>query len=101
MLHGDVGMIVGDAEIVDAHDVRMIETGDDLVFLNEAVEAHEPLGDVRHLAEHLEDHHGSRALALRQIDLAHAAGPDLADAAMAANRERAELVHLVEVRARA
>ena len=92
MLHGDIGVIVGDAEIVDAHDVRMIEAGDDLVFLNEAVEAHEPLGDVRHLAEHLEHHHRAGALALGQIDLAHAAGADLADAAVAANGERAELV---------
>ena len=33
MLHGDVCMIVGDTEVIDAHDVRMIETGDDLVFL--------------------------------------------------------------------
>ena len=31
-------MIVGDPELVDAHDIGMIDLPDDLVFLQEAIE---------------------------------------------------------------
>ena len=101
MLHRDVGVIVRDAEIVDAHDVRMIEAGDDLVFLQEAVEPDDALRHVGYLAEHLKHHQRPGALALRQIDLAHPAGADLPDAAVAADGHGAELVELIEIRLRA
>ena len=40
VFHRDVGMIVGDAEIEDAHDVRMTHLRDQLVLLQEARELH-------------------------------------------------------------
>ena len=90
MLHGDIGVIVGDAEIVDAHDVRMIEPCDDLVFLQEAVEADDALRHVGDLAETLSTTSVAGPLALGEIDLAHAAAADQADAAVPADGHRAE-----------
>ena len=92
MLHGDVRMIVRDAQIVDLHDVLVFQAGDDLIFLQESIEADEALGDIRHLAEHLEDHESPRPLALGKIDLAHAAAADLTNAAVAPDDHRTESI---------
>ena len=91
VLHRDVGMIVRDTQIVDAHDVLVLQAGDDFVFLQESIEADEALGHVRHLAEDLEHHESPGAFALGKIDLAHAAAADLANAAMAADDHRCRI----------
>ncbi len=101
MFHGDVGMIVGNAEIVNSHDILVLETRDDFIFLQEAVEADDALGDVRHLIEHLEHHDRARTLALGEIDRAHAAAADLPNAAMAADHHGSEAIALFEIRMRA
>src|ERR1700733_14545204 len=98
MLHSDVGMIVGDAEIVNAYDVLMLQAGDDFILLQEAVETDVALGDVRHLIEHLEHHERACALALGEIDLAHAAAADLANASMTTDHHGAEAIALLEIR---
>src|ERR1700721_874880 len=43
MLHGDISMIVGNAKIIDAHDVLVIQARNDFIFLQESVEADETL----------------------------------------------------------
>ncbi len=101
MFHGDVGMIVGDAEIINAHDILMLQAGDDFILLQETVEADDALGDVRHLIEHLEHHDGAGALAFREIDRAHAAAAYLPNAAMAADHHGSEAIALFEIRLRA
>ena len=53
MLHRDIGVIVRDAEIVNAHDVRVIQARDDFVFLQEAIEADDALRYIGNLAETL------------------------------------------------
>src|ERR1700728_4233894 len=101
MLHRDVVMVVGDAEIVDAYDVLMLQPGDDLILLQETVETDVALGDVRHLTEHFEHHERASALALGEIDPAHAAAADLADASMTTDHHGAEAIALFEIRMRA
>src|SRR5882757_429639 len=98
MLHGDIGMIVRDSQIVDAHDILMLQARDDFIFLQKSIETDETFGHVRYLAEYLEHHQRARALALRKIDLAHSPAAHLPDAAMAANHDRAEAVPLPEIR---
>ena len=38
ILHRDVGVIVGDAEVEDAHDIRVLDARDDLVLLEKTIE---------------------------------------------------------------
>jgi hypothetical protein len=97
MLHGDVGVIVGDAEIVNSHDILVLQAGNDFIFLQEAIEAHDALGNVGHLIEHLEHDQRAGALALGEINGAHAAAADLPDAAMAADHHGPEAVALFEI----
>src|ERR1700737_3145127 len=101
MFHGDVGMIVGNSEIVNSHDILMLEARDDFIFLQEAVEADDALGDVRYLIEHLEHHDRAGTLALGEIDRTHAAAADLPDAAMTADHHGSEAITLFEIRMRA
>src|SRR5271170_2514247 len=97
VLHGDVGVIVSDAQIVDLHDVFMLQARDDFVFLQESIEADEALGNVRHLTEDLEHHQSPGAFALGQIDLAHAAAADLPNAPVPADHHRTEAIATIVV----
>src|ERR1700681_4475681 len=98
MLHGDAGMIVGDAEIVNSDDILMLQSGDDLIFLQESVEADDALRNIRHLIEHLEHHDRAGALAFGEEDRAHAAAAHLPNAAMAADHHESEAIALFEIR---
>src|ERR1700676_422643 len=98
MLHRDIGVVIGDPQIVNAHDVLMLETRNDLVFLEEPVEPDESFGHVGDLAENLEDDQRPGAFALREVDLAHAAAAYLLDAAVTSDDDRAEPVALREIR---
>src|SRR5208282_629160 len=91
-LHGDVRVVVRDPQIVDADDVPVFQARDDLVFLQETIEADDALGNVGYLAEYFEHHECAGALALRQVDLAHAAAADLFDASMSADDHGAESI---------
>ncbi len=98
MLHRDISMIVGNAKIINAHDVLVIQARDDFIFLQESIEADETLRHVGNLAEHFQHHQRSRAFALGKIDLAHAAAADLPDASMAADDHGAEAITILVVR---
>ena len=84
-------MIVGDAEIEDAHHVRMAHFRDQLVLLQEARELRVLVARGRRVAQHLEHDHFAGPLALREIHRRGAADRQLAHEAMAANRHRPEL----------
>ena len=76
ILHRDVGMVVGEALVVDAHHVRMLDARQQRVFLDEArqVLARPLAAGVQHL-----QHHGQAVLlAHGQVYLRHAARADLA-----------------------
>ena len=93
ILHGDVGVVVGHAQVVDAHDVRVGDPGDDLVFLEEAIEGVVLLvGPVRHLPENLEDDQPADLLAFRQIDRRQRRTGQGADAARTLDDGRPEPV---------
>src|ERR1035438_2977793 len=94
MLHGDIRMIIGDTQIVNAHDVPMLQTCDDFIFLQESIETDDAFGHVGNLAEYLEHHQRARALAFSEIDLAHPTAANLSDVPMAADADGAEAVPL-------
>ena len=83
VFHRDVGVIVGNAEIEDAHHVRMADLRDQLVFLQEARELHVLVARLRRIAQYLEHDHLTGALALGQIHHRSAADRELAHEAMA------------------
>ena len=57
VFHGDVCVIVRHTQVVDLHDVGMIDLGDHLVFLQETIERRDTLViHVRNLAQHLQHH---------------------------------------------
>ena len=83
VFHRDISMIVGDAEIEDAHHVRMTHLRDQFVFLQEAGELRVLVARGRRVAQHLEHDHLAGPLALRQIHHRGAADRQLAHEAMA------------------
>src|SRR5450755_351355 len=92
MLHGDVRMIIGDTQIVNAHDVAMLQTCDDFIFLKESIEPDDTFGHVGDLAEYLEHHQSARTLAFSEVDLAHTTAANLPDVPMATDHDGAEAV---------
>src|SRR5690606_35713890 len=95
VLHRDEGMVVGDAEIENAHHVRMADLRDELVFLQEAHEM-QLVGSVRIIGKHLEHDHLARALAFRQVHHRVATCGKLAHETMAQDRDRTKARCLVE-----
>ncbi len=90
VLHRDEGMVVGDAEVVHARDVRVLDRRRDLVFAQEAVEVAHARALVRRLVQHLERDLGAGALALGEVHARHRALGELADVAEAADGGVAE-----------
>ena len=78
VLHRDVGVIVGDAEVENAHDVGVAHARDDLVFLQEPVEQ-APAADVGNVAQHLERDPLATVFGLGEIDGRQVARIELRD----------------------
>src|ERR1019366_386020 len=98
MLHGDICMIIGDAQIVNAHDVAMLQACDDFIFLQESIETDDTFGHVGDLTEYLEHDQSARALAFSEVDLAHTTAANLPDVPMATDHDGAEAVPLPVIR---
>ena len=85
-------MVVGNAEVVDARDVGMIEVRDEFVFAQEAIEGRAAFDDVRHLPENLEYPLLAGANVLRKEHARGAADGQAPHAALATNPHGAEFV---------
>ncbi len=92
ILHREVDVVVGHAEVEDARDVGVVEACREVVLAQEAVEGRAALRHVGHLAEHLEDARFTRALELGEKDAGGAPDCDPADAAVAADPHGAEAI---------
>ena len=71
-------MIVGDAEIENAHDVGVVDARDDLVLLQEPVEQ-APAAGIGNVAQHLERDSLAALLGLREVNRRQVAGIQLRD----------------------
>ncbi len=80
ILHRDVRVIVGYAEVENAHDVGMVDARDDLVLLQEPIEQ-PPSADVGNVPQHLQRDSLAPLLRLRQVDRRQIAGVELRDQA--------------------
>ena len=69
MFHRQEQVIVGDAEIVDAHDVGMLDLAQNLEFLQEALHRLVDAGFLADGGRDLEHHHVSVACALGEEQL--------------------------------
>ena len=75
-LHDDVRLVIGDAELVDRHDVRMVQGGRRLRL---ALEASDLFRVGRGRQQDLDGDRAIELRVLREEHLAHAAGADLLD----------------------
>src|SRR5262249_21254037 len=82
VLHGDVVLPVGLANVVDGSDVGMIERGSEARFLKESRQALGIGGPLRR--EHLQGDHAAQASIFGAIDGAHPAFADLIENAIVA-----------------
>ena len=78
ILHCDIRVVVGDAEIENAHDVGVVDARDDLVLLQEPVEQ-APAAGVGNMPQHLERDSFAALFRLRKVDGRQIAGIQLRD----------------------
>jgi hypothetical protein len=80
MFHRKIQVVIGDAEIVDAHDVRVLHVAQDLELLEETLHR---LVDARFLAHrrrHLEHDHAAQVRTFREEKIGYRAPCDVIDA---------------------
>src|SRR6185437_16718501 len=69
VLHGEIRMIVGDAELIETHDVRVAHALRNLVFLDEARQGQVDAGLIATRGGDLQGYEGSDLLALGDVEL--------------------------------
>ena len=68
IFHRDVRVVIANTEIVNMHNVRMIDLRDQLVLLQESVKRTGAVGNIRNLLQHFEYHFHPGRLSFRKID---------------------------------
>ena len=68
ILHRNMRMIIGNTQVVDLHDIRVIHLGDGLVFLKKAVKSTVTVPVLGCLAQDLQHHLYLRCFSLGKID---------------------------------
>ena len=92
VLHRQVDVVVGDTQVEDTRDVRVVETRRQVVLAQESVEGRAAVRNIRHLPEHLEDPGLPDALDFGKEHARGTADGYAADAAITADPHRTEAV---------
>jgi len=97
IFHHEIRMLIAHAEVVQAHDARMSDAAHDLILLQEAPERLIKFVFLLLIARHFQHYERACLLALRQIQIRHAAAGKLADAAIAAYECAAEALRILRI----
>ena len=98
MFHRQVQVIVGDAEIVDLHDVRMLHVAQDFELLQEALHRLVDAGFLADRRRHLEHHHAADVGALGEEQVGHRSLGDQIDAAIGLEARAGEILRHLRAR---